>query len=382
MKAKLQVLFLSCVLILITNSCSSDSTTEPPPELTLAQKFQNALDEGVVNYGGKGVAVAIIIPGENPWFGMAGVSHGTTPVTNDMLFATGSTTKNFAATLTLQLAEEGKLSLDDSLHNWIQSFPQIDSTITIRQLLNHTNGIFNFSDHPTVWNNIFSNPTRHWTHEEVITNFVLSPYFQPGQGWHYSNSGYVLLAMILENVTGTSLSSELRNRFWIPLGMNSTYLPIEETLPGPVAHGWFDLNGNGNYEDISSYSIAAFTSAASLAGAVYSTSEDLAKWAKALFHDKTVLSQNSLDQMLTFYSPIPDQPLLDGYGLGVINFSRDLFNNLEIIGHSGDAPGYAAASLYLPAYGVCIGGSDNTGDGNSMGVLNDLLDIIIDHLNE
>jgi len=188
--------------------------------------------------------------------------------------------------------------------------------------------------------------------------------------------------MILENVTGTSLSSELRNRFWIPLGMNNTYLPIEETLPEPVAHGWLDLNGDGNDEDISSYSIAAFTSAASLAGAVYSTSEDLAKWAKALFHDKTVLSQNSLDQMLTFYSPIPGQPLLDGYGLGVINFSRDLFNNLEIIGHSGDAPGYAAGSLYLPAYGVCIGVSDNTEEGNSMSVLNDLLDIIIDHLNE
>ena len=124
----------------------------------------------------------------------------------------------------------------------------------------------------------------------------------------------------------------------------------------------------------------SFYSSAAATGGVFSTAEDLAKWSKALFHEGRVLSEQSLDQMLDFYSPIPegrpDWHILAGYGLGAIRFAPEILNGLEVWGHSGDAPGYAAASLYLPDYDVFIGIATNTEEGEAMQALNDLVSII------
>ena len=362
-------------------SCTKDSSTQPKKQDLLAADLQEALDTGAAQYGGKGFAASVLIPGEEPWLGVTGISHGTTAISEQMLFAAGSVTKNFTAALICQLAEEGSITLDDPIHIWLQEFQNIDNSITIRQLLNHTSGIFNFTEHPDIWNSFFTNPDCFWTQEEILQNFVLPPYFSPGSNWHYSNTGYLLLGMIIEVATGSSISAEFRTRFWTPLGMTQTYLAGEETLEGDMAHGWLDIDNDGDYDDLSSLSMRAFYSAASTAGAVFSTAPDLARWAQALFLEKIVVTQSSLDEMLTFYSPIPDQPILDGYGLGTILYTPEFFNDLEMIGHSGDAPGYAAGSLFLPEYGVCIGLTDNTEQGNSMPIFNDILTIIVDYLN-
>ena len=112
------------------------------------------------------------------------------------------------------------------------------------------------------------------------------------------------------------------------------------------------------------------------------TAEDLAKWARALFHDKTVLSQASLDQMLTLHSPCTGEEFLcAGYGLSVVNYDTQVFNGIEAIGHSGNAPGCAAACLYFPDYMVCIGMTDNTEEGETIGAgVNNLLKVIADSL--
>ncbi|MDB4442498.1 beta-lactamase family protein [bacterium] len=117
---------------------------------TFATKLQQVLDTEIERNNGIGVSAAVIIPGRTPWHGVSGVSHGTTSITTDMLFGIGSNTKNFMAALILQLAEEGKLSLEDPLSKYLASYPNIDSTTTIRQLLNHTSGIYHFTDHPSV----------------------------------------------------------------------------------------------------------------------------------------------------------------------------------------------------------------------------------------
>ncbi len=95
-----------------------------------------------------------------------------------------------------------------------------------------------------------------------------------------------------------------------------------------------------------------------------------------------MLSEQSLDQMLAFHSPTPGEPLAAGYGLGVARFSPELFNGLEVWGHSGNAPGYAAGSLYLPDYRVSIGIATNTEEGEAMHTINDLLRVITSHLEE
>jgi len=373
----MKFIIVSLILLVAINylSCSKDSPAEPK-QLTFTEKLQKALDDGIVSYNGKGVSVAVIMPDGETWSGVSGLSHANIPITSDMVFSAGSITKMFTAATIIQLAEEGVLSLEDSIFQWLPAYPYVDSTITIRQLLNHTNGIFNITENPEMWNNIFADPTRVWTMEEIINNYNLAPYFPKGTGWHYSNTGYLLLRLIIIEATGSEIATEYRNRFFDPLNLNSTFLAPYETPGATIARGWFDLDGNGTYDELlfmtSFYSMAG--------GGVFCTAQDLANWSHVLFHDKVVISQSNLNQMLTFHSPCPGEELVDGYGLGVTKFSLELFNGLQVWGHGGNALGYAAGCFYLPDYDVSLAIMDNTEEGETMWVINDLLDIVTTHL--
>jgi D-alanyl-D-alanine carboxypeptidase len=112
-----------------------------------------------------------------------------------MLFGTGSITKNFVAALTMKLAEEKILTLDDPLSDWLPAYPYIDGRITIRQLLNHTSGHYMFWDNDSLWDELNKDRTIIWTPEEILA-YIREPYFVPGEGWHYSNTNYLLMAMI------------------------------------------------------------------------------------------------------------------------------------------------------------------------------------------
>ena len=382
-KIKTQILLLSTVFALTVFFISPAVSAKPKsePELPFAKELQDVLDNGLKKYNGKGISVAVIAPGYKTWVGVSGVSHGTTPIKPDTLFDIGSITKNLVAALTLKLAEEGRLTLDDPLHKWLPDYPNIDNTITIRQLLNHTSGIYNIKG-PSFIRPILKNSKKYWTPKEVITTFVGKPYFPKGTGWHYSNTGYILLGMIINKATGSKLSTELRNRFWNPLDLNSTFFTGEEVLPGNIAHGWIDLNGDKVLEDFSVYPKTALNSALKGAGGVFSTSKDLAKWTHALFNEGRIVSKGSLDQMLAFHSPIPN-PIIDGYGLGVERFTPRFFNGIELWGHAGNALGYFAFIWYLPEYGVSIGLISNREQQQAFHLLlliNDLLSVITSNL--
>jgi len=309
--------------------------------------------------------------------GVSGVSHGKTLITPETVFDAGSTHKNFTAAAILLLADEGVLSLDDPINKWLPDYPNVDGKITIRQLLNHTGGVFDMVRHPDYWDAIMTDTFHEWTREEILNNFLLEPYFPKGEGWHYSTPGYILLRMIIEEVTGKSLADIYHTYLWNDIPLENTYLATYEDLPENTAHGWFDLDADGDYDELPS-SVSFNTSTG---GAIFTTPEDLALWAQALYHDKRVLSEELLNQMLTFGPTTPDEPLVAGYGLGTAKYSPELFNNMEIYGHSGNAAGYVAASLYLPEYGISLGIMLNTHDG-PMFVINDLLNIIVEYLRE
>ena len=368
---------LKIAIVLFFLSCSNES---PPtaPDPTLAERFQKALDDGIIKYNGKGMSVAVIIPGCDMWVGTSGISHGTTPITADMLFSAGSITKMFTSSTIMQLAEENKLSLDDSLYKWIPNYSNIDNDITIRQLLNHTSGLYDVADNTQFFDAIFFDQNKIWTFEEILNEYILEPYFEKGTGWHYSNTNYIILREIIRQVTNSALSTQYRNRFLNPLNLNRTFLAQEEILQVPIAHGWHDLNNDGSYEELPENSMTSFYSAAG--GGIFSSAEDLAKWVNYLFHDCTAVNTQILEQMINFYSPIPDQPLLSGYGLGVEKFNPQLFNGLEIWGHGGDPVGYAAGCFYIPQYGVSIAIMDNTGGGNTMDVIFDIVVILTNYL--
>jgi D-alanyl-D-alanine carboxypeptidase len=120
------------------------------PEIPFSDLLQDVIDSELESNNGTGVSVAVVIPGYKTWCGISGMSDpsASQTVQSDMLFGIASIGKNYVAALVLQLAEEGQLNLEDTVDNWLPSFPNIENTITVRQLLNHTSGIFDFVKHP------------------------------------------------------------------------------------------------------------------------------------------------------------------------------------------------------------------------------------------
>lgn len=366
---------LSFILIFfLLLSCSDNSQDIVIP--TFKQELQLALDQAIRNNDGKGLSATVIMPDESQHIFVSGISKAGELVTSDMLFSAGSITKMFTAAAILQLVDDGILSLDDTVGKWLPEYQYVDASITIRQLLNHTNGIKDLIDHPEIMPAIFSDPAKTWTMEDAITSYLQEPYFAKGTNWHYSNTGYLLLRMIINEATNDQLAELHRTRLFNPANLQHTYLVPQETVTEPIAQGWLDMDQNGTYDELpfmnSFYTMAG--------GGIFCTSQDLAKWAKALFADKTVLSQELLNQMLTFHSPCPDEDMVAGYGLGAIQFNPSLFNSEQGWGHAGNPLGYAAICIYLPEYDVCLAVMDNTEEGESMWVINDLLEIITRHL--
>jgi D-alanyl-D-alanine carboxypeptidase len=339
-----QLSSLVCMAAICSSlACSGDSPTETESP-TLAEELQTALETTLSADGGTGVSAAVLIPGEEPWLGAAGISYGTAAITPQMILGVSSITKSYTATLVLHLAEEGVLSLEDSLQEWLPEFLGIDGTITIRQLLNHTSGVFDCVENPAFWTTLLGNPNRVWSPEEVIESFVGAPYFSPGAGVHYSNTGYLLLGMIVEEATGSTVSSNFRS-LWAPLGLDRTFLDGEETINGAVAHPWSHLDGDGVLDDLSTLPRAATSSATWTAGAVFSTAGDLSEWARALFGGE-IIGESSLDEMLTLNS--------EGYGLGTDTFGAEYFG-VPAYGQVGSGLGYSGVMAYFPGLETSVG---------------------------
>ena len=201
--------------------------------------MQEVLDKGISKYGARGVSAAVIFPDGKVWTGTSGISHDTVAIEPDMLFAIGSVTKNVVAALTLKLAEENLLSLDDPLSKWLPEYPHIDSKITIRQLLNHTSGIYMFWDNQKIWDDLKKDRTKVWSPEQVLS-YIKEPEFPAGEGWRYSNTNYLLMAMIIEKATGSTLSAEFKKRFWEPLGIEDAYLSQQEEIPDRGGGGFLN----------------------------------------------------------------------------------------------------------------------------------------------
>lgn len=358
------------LVVLISTSCASDT-------LTLEEKFQAVLDENIEDIDGRGVSAAVIMPGRPIWKGVAGISHDTVKISPDMLFAIGSVTKNFVATLTLKLAEEGKLSLEDSLHSWLPSYQHIDSNITIRQLLNHSSGIYMFWSNDDIWDDLKKDRTKIWTPEEVLS-YIKEPYdFAPGEGFRYSNTNYLLMAMIIERATGSVLSTEFRKRFWQPLGIENAYLSIEEEIPDNLAHVFGDnFNNDGSVLDLTHLPRASHESITYGSGGLFMTAEGLAVWCNALFEGK-VLQPQSLEEMLEFREI--DYWLKNrGIGLGVERFVKKMSFGETAVGHSGANIGISAYMVHLPDHHISVVAMINSFNHNcSQAITTDLITTVL-----
>jgi len=351
---KIQFLLCSLSFAIFMSRCS-----HPPsePERTIQQKLQAALDGAFSTYGGKGISAAVVLPDGELWLGTAHV-EGSAPVASNQVFWIASITKMFTAALTLQLVDEGKLEFDDPLSKFLPAYPHVDGSITIRQLLTHTSGVFDYSNHPQYDKIINEDPSKIWSPEEIVIRLFAAPYFAPGAGWRYSSGGYVLLGMVIEKVTGRKVSLEFRQRFYGPLGLSSTFLDGEEPITADFANFWADLNEDGMEEEMPVLSVnrLSMTSAAYTAGGLFSTAADVAKWTDALFGRKSVLSQEMLDHMLDFNTDLPAdfKSGWPGYGMGAGIFRPWMVNNAYAYGHGGWGAYEISATAYLPEHDMSV----------------------------
>jgi D-alanyl-D-alanine carboxypeptidase len=145
------------ILMVLFSACSLAGNGD------LDERMQAILDQGIASHGIHGVSATVIFPDGRIWNGVSGKSHGDVDISPDMVFAIGSITKNVVAALTLKLVEEGALTLEDPLSAWLPSYPYVDDSITVRQLLNHTSGIYMYWNNQQIWDDLMAEPSRNPT---------------------------------------------------------------------------------------------------------------------------------------------------------------------------------------------------------------------------
>ncbi|MBR8839409.1 MAG: beta-lactamase family protein [Stigonema ocellatum SAG 48.90 = DSM 106950] len=315
-----------------------------------SSELQTLLDEAVREKKVPGAVIYISTP-QGKWLQASGVSNleEKTPMKPTDGFSIASMSKSFVAVVVLKLVEEGKLELDRAIATYLPNdiSPHItnSSKITVRQLLNHTSGVAEYDE-----TNEFKEATAHrsrlqpWTASEAIKYiYGARPQASPGEKFLYTDSNYILLELIVEKTTRRSLAQEVRHRILKPLELKYTFTELHEATLGNIATGYGDRNKDGKL-----VSFADVNDGNGLGdGALVSNAEDLAKFVKALFVKKTLLSPKMMKEMLTF----KNNSVSYGYGLGVERLPTTSGNSL---GHTGTAYGFVTLMAYLPSKDITI----------------------------
>jgi D-alanyl-D-alanine carboxypeptidase len=323
---------LLSIAIALAIGCSDD-TVGPPP----AGGLQGLADSLAHAFNLPGLVVGVRRAGEEPDIvasGRADLGSGRRMTPQDR-FRVGSLTKPMVATVILQLADEGWLSLDDSLARFLPGVLPDADRITLRQLLNHTSGLGNYTDDQGFLATAFADPARVWTPSQLIAIAAAMPRnFAPGAAdrWDYSNTNYILLGRVAEVASGEPIISLLGERVFEPLGLTSTYFSEETSLRVPFAQGYVDLNGINNL----AVGTLVSPTAAGAAGAVVSTAGDLLRFVEALAAGDRVSPASHAARLTTVPASrvrLPGESFDIAYGLGVI-----VSNGW--VGHDGAIPGY------------------------------------------
>jgi CubicO group peptidase (beta-lactamase class C family) len=256
------------------------------------------------------------------------------------IYEIGSITKQFTSSAIMRLVEQGKINLDDDLSKYLPRFPLQGNHVTIRQLLNHTSGIHSYTSSPA-WR-------PHWAQDltpDSIVGFIASdPFdFAPGTAWRYNNTGYVLLGMVIERVTGEPYARYLREQFFKPLGLRqTTYCPAPRDRDTSYATGY---SPHGTLLVPAEY--LSMTHPFS-AGALCSSVRDYLVWQRAL-HGGRVVSAHSYSLMTTPDTLANGTRLTYGFGLAVAEIDGH-----HGIAHSGGINGYTTSQIYFPADSLSV----------------------------
>ena len=272
-----------------------------------------------------------------------------TPLQVSDAFEIGSVTKSFTAAVALQLQEEGVLSLDDPLSQWLPEMAaQVPNgeQMTLRQLANHTSGIWDYGDPILEAGETDTSLLQKTFSPEELMAYALEngePEFEPGEDQAYSNTNYILLGMALEAAAGQSMAELYQTRIFTPLGMNNSVLLEGVPQEGQIVQAYFMANSD-DAELVNATDWNA--SQAWTAGAIVSTAEDMALYTEALASGALFTDPDSLAQMTAFQEVDPIKfGLMTGYGLGVGVLPLEA---TAAWGHTGGTAGHATLIMTIP----------------------------------
>jgi len=306
---------------------------------------RSAIDAAVAKerkvYGGRTPVPAVLV---GVWDGSGGryvraYGYGNlaarVPLTADDHFRVGSNTKTFVISVLLQLVDEGKLSLDDPLSRFSLgvTIPNAKN-ITVRETCQMRSGLFEAYDSPE-FDKLDVTPSMTFDPRTMVKWAVAQkPYFAPGKGYHYSNTNYLVLGLIIESLTKETVGDQIRKRLLVPLALTQTSYPATQAMPSPWAHG-YNLNKARTWDDVSNTIPVSLMGAA---GEIISDMNDMQRWTKLYVTGKTSGAATQKARMDCIYT-----------GEGNLSFGLGVGCSSGWFGYTGGLPGYNTANYYFPA---------------------------------
>ena len=318
--------------------------------------LQAALNQWAVSPQHRGVSAAVILANGNEWVSTAGIEETGKSLEAEHLIWIASITKTMTGSVIMGLAEEGILGLDDPISRWLDEMKNIDPKITLRQLLNHTNGLANYTAHPRLGAIIEADPAHKFAAMELIS-YVGPKSFQRGKRTQYTNTSFVLLGMVAQAATDQSITELYHERLWGPLGLMEIFLPGLEEPVGPVAKAW--TGPPSNQQELNPLDMMSLLTIGNSGFGIFSNARTVARWGRALFTGQ-VFGDEMRAEMLDFVPAAGNIRGESGAGLGIRKYS---YLGREQWGHSGGSPLGSSLLLYDPDTGVTVAVIMNQGGG-------------------
>jgi D-alanyl-D-alanine carboxypeptidase len=315
----------------------SDATSFEPAIDAASIADLEARADRLVAAGVPGVSVAVLA-GEQTVLIARGVADRATgaSLSPDHRFRVASMTKSVVASIVLQLVDEGRLSLSDSVEDWLPGMLPENADASIESLLRLQSGIFSYDRDERHMAPYFAGDLQYsWAPEALVGLAAEHPaVFAPGERFDYSNTNYVLLALIVEKITGDTLANAVHSRITKPLGMSASSMPTGSRLPEPYSHGYM-LGLADEPIDVTDISASSVFGN----GKLVSTARDVALFYGALARGEVVSSA----QQTAMFSPDPNVDT--HYGMGVFRFDDEFPPCGRFVGHDGAAPGYDSTAF-------------------------------------
>lgn len=355
-----------------------------PFDQTLAIKLQQILDQTVANGQIPGAVLSVSVAGQEPWHGASGVADRRQgrPMEPDTNVRIASISKIITAVVVLQLVEEGVIDLDAPLATYVPDLVPNDNVITVRNLLNHTTGLYDYLEDQDYLSRAYRNPEREIPPGELVAYAVqFPPAFRAGRAgnWDYSSTNYVLLGMVVEAATGHTLAQETRQRIFEPLGLKRTFFPPDEQVPETAARGYRKDADRTNVPMSFAFATAN----------VVSTADEVRRFAEALVNGE-LLEPGTLDQMFTFVNGKGqyNMPALE-YGLGIMRHRLPVGKGPDgsarpaaastVVGHIGGFGGFRSAVWATPQGEIVVSLGVNQGATDPNILATEVFDAILTH---